>query len=991
MSSSELVLLVVEAPPTTEVVVSDNRLRVLETRHGGFTAALRPGVYGLRFRALGLVQYIDVVLPAAVPEVRVEAPEPAFATSAPLNDTLTTHEWHRYPAVDASRKLRPSDGQGLLAFVREVAVSSSPEATLWSRNPRWRYEPNFDGWAPSNPAIGLSIHTDDGVAQFMPDAVAQSQHRASVARPMKPGWCVVRVTRGDGSHVEMPIVIASGWFTQLFVTTTPTAHGAVPDLGSATIFLSRDPEFRPDHPGRRLEALLQEAMRGGRRPPDLAQLLDQQRPWIEHDGPLLGLCLGHMLLRDREVSPGTRERVAELARVLEAQLGRHPDVLALQLAAEPARRLRSVQVPPMLAASWRVLIEASYRQPHLIRPGSTLDAIAEYAASAGPWLMSSNVGWAPVRSGGLGRLQQVVDLLDYEPIAQRVSTPRLSRIAQRIVHAICPAVDPAVRVHYQRWGIDARPAALDAARLGVDLCVPACTLDRGLVELHEMLVAAAGGLRVHDHLRAIAQQRISDAVSLADALASATAASSPAQAAQYALFTAELSEGAGDMEQTIDAYNRVLRFDPTSTTAFTRLSQLYRLTGDAARRFDLLVARAAMTFDRELLWEAAEVASELGRQDDALHLLEQLLDASHYDDQEAFDRFIQIAVGVAEPARLARALRRRAHAVEQAQAAELLVRAGDMYRDMGDLVGARAAYADASARDSGSREAPVRLAALNASMLRDRPGYDASFLSRHTLPLPTIDVGLLAPTLDGGHVLPYEHFSLLVSANRRMSVVSALNLDRPSRKPTHIKSTSPEVIPDPRIDARFAIAGTQRPKGFDAVLTPADDVAWGDPAAIERARLDTAYTTNYAGQHGQLRRLAPYWSSAEDYLLLRKGSRDASPLCVLQGPVFRSSDPVIDNVVIPILFWKLLAWDHNGTVRSLGLMVSQETLVGHDSRALSPVQQWRVPVAIIGAWTDLTFPEILVAGDSFSASWGTFHEIASWDDLEVVHDATSEG
>ena len=110
-----------------------------------------------------------------------------------------------------------------------------------------------------------------------------------------------------------------------------------------------------------------------------------------------------------------------LVRCLE-QLGPLPDVLAvllglrLQDALDPRALRRMEQVrglaspsevrvwerpegwtaPPMLYASWRVVVESCIQSPRLVRSGSLLDQLAEQVLHDGPWL-SWRVSARPAR------------------------------------------------------------------------------------------------------------------------------------------------------------------------------------------------------------------------------------------------------------------------------------------------------------------------------------------------------------------------------------------------------------------------------------------------------------------------------------------------------------------------------------------------------------------------------------------------------------------
>jgi hypothetical protein len=145
------------------------------------------------------------------------------------------------------------------------------------------------------------------------------------------------------------------------------------------------------------------------------------------DSPLLALYGAHALLEllrtdGKERAEDTLALLEEaLIRCLE-RLGPLPDVLAvlmglrLQDALDP-RMLRRMEqasglagpsevrvwerpegwtAPPMLYASWRVVVESCIQSPRLVRSGSLLDQVAEQVLPDGPWL-SWRVSARPAR------------------------------------------------------------------------------------------------------------------------------------------------------------------------------------------------------------------------------------------------------------------------------------------------------------------------------------------------------------------------------------------------------------------------------------------------------------------------------------------------------------------------------------------------------------------------------------------------------------------
>lgn len=469
----------------------------MATRNGRLNVELSPGSYALRVSEAGVARYTDFVLRAGEREFAIDVSPTAFASSAPLDHTSTTHEWHRYPAIDRSREIPQEYAQGVLVFVREVAPSKHRELAIADLDPRRYYARAASDFRPADPGAGLTLRDADGELLF--DLIEhgkrdESAHWAAGALGMQPGLYRLRSTdRLRGTSLELPLVVPRGRFLHVFLFARERNGLLWPDLGSATIFVSRDREFRPDHPGRHAEALAQEVMRANRRMPHARAMLAQHGPWIADDAPMLGLCLGYLALRDPGVDDALRASVLDVADVLREQLGDHPDVLALRLAASPGAPTPRIERPPMFAASWRSIVEASYPQPDLVERGSLLDRIAETAVSASPWFTWSRLSLAttveaehPTNLGHIAALLAAPLLLD-----AAAQTRALSRLAARIAHAIAPHIDEHVRDLERRYGIPAVREEWTVEILGRTVVVPRCTLERGIAELRDFLFRAA--------------------------------------------------------------------------------------------------------------------------------------------------------------------------------------------------------------------------------------------------------------------------------------------------------------------------------------------------------------------------------------------------------------------------------------------------------------------------------------------------------------------
>jgi endonuclease G len=195
----------------------------------------------------------------------------------------------------------------------------------------------------------------------------------------------------------------------------------------------------------------------------------------------------------------------------------------------------------------------------------------------------------------------------------------------------------------------------------------------------------------------------------------------------------------------------------------------------------------------------------------------------------------------------------------------------------------------------------------------DRKGYRANFLgSKFVVELPEIlkGKGDILTYGDGEHVLPYEHFSVVMNAKRRQCFFSACNIDGARSKSS---KRSPWRF-DPRIPRELQIMKEcygNAPKFSRGHMTRREDPAWGKSAAeIQRGADDSMHVTNTTPQMQSFN--APIWLALEDYAL-QHAREDDQKISVFTGPYFTKADPTMFGVRIPVKFWKVIAFVHDET------------------------------------------------------------------------------
>lgn len=278
----------------------------------------------------------------------------------------------------------------------------------------------------------------------------------------------------------------------------------------------------------------------------------------------------------------------------------------------------------------------------------------------------------------------------------------------------------------------------------------------------------------------------------------------------------------------------------------------------------------------------------------------------------------------------------------------------------------------------------VRLTPDPIESYDDRQGYREDFIrAEDPVPLPTLGGAatrdVVKFTWKGAktHVLEYTHFSTAVSKSRRMPIFSACNIDG-SKAKTIDRGDVWKF--DPRIPTEYQILkevyGNQKDGYFSrGHMTRRQDPDWGSKAIATLADADTFHATNAAPQVQNFN--AGLWGGIEDYILANT-KQDSMRVCVLTGPIFEASDPVIHGVKVPVRFWKVVAFLHDETeqLTATGYVASQAKAIAELKPAFvfGDFENQQRPLTAIEALSGLSFGalterDVLAgAGPSFAAS-----------------------
>lgn len=247
----------------------------------------------------------------------------------------------------------------------------------------------------------------------------------------------------------------------------------------------------------------------------------------------------------------------------------------------------------------------------------------------------------------------------------------------------------------------------------------------------------------------------------------------------------------------------------------------------------------------------------------------------------------------------------------------------------------------------------------------DREGYLEDFIGTNVIiPLPIIantsDVLKYTDTegLEQSE-LKYQHFSVAMSATRRLCYYSAVNIDGKNSK--RKKRTSWRY--DPRIPRSAQIKGEcygNPPKFSRGHMTRREDPVWGTDAAASRGNDDSMHVTNSVPQMQPFN--AGIWLELENYAL-ENARQDDMHISVFTGPFLMEDDPDYYGVQVPVEFWKVIAFIHDetGLLTATGYVMSQEGFLGHEEYIYGQFKTYQTTLKSIGVRAGLSFGELAEA------------------------------
>lgn len=253
-----------------------------------------------------------------------------------------------------------------------------------------------------------------------------------------------------------------------------------------------------------------------------------------------------------------------------------------------------------------------------------------------------------------------------------------------------------------------------------------------------------------------------------------------------------------------------------------------------------------------------------------------------------------------------------------------------------------------------------------------REGYQKDFLgSNFTINLPRPNLALQGDILqppglpDGEYVIPYIHYSLLMSRSTKQALYSAANVNLDAMKKTP-SGKGRKWFYDSRVGRKnqtpnYPYIGTQWDRGH---LTRRTAVTWGDsPEFVLRASNDSCAYTNASMQHKNFNE--DEWRAVE---LLVSRFTESRKLSVITGPIFTIADRFFikefgdEPVRIPSGFWKIITYvnrQNKLTTQAYIFFQDVPSVKSSKARARLRLKDMQVTTTEVSFWTGLEFDQAL--------------------------------
>ena len=257
-------------------------------------------------------------------------------------------------------------------------------------------------------------------------------------------------------------------------------------------------------------------------------------------------------------------------------------------------------------------------------------------------------------------------------------------------------------------------------------------------------------------------------------------------------------------------------------------------------------------------------------------------------------------------------------------------------------------------------------------------------------------------------LLPYTHFSVLMRPDKRLAAVTGLGID--GENLMDLDRAGIQWRLDPRLPAdqqtgERVYARNDIDRGH---LVRRASAVWGDTMAeAQLANEDTFHYTNAAPQAAKFNQGMELWLGLESYLQ-EHAAQYRSRIVVFTGPIFSDHDPVYRGVDIPLRFFKVAAFVHEGELAATGYVVDQTPQlaelpdvprpgVTEDVPPLGPFRTFQAPIRDIAELTGLDLDQLIAVDRMPIAATlaqrpvgSTWRKLAAPEDLDLDFDLETD-
>jgi endonuclease G, mitochondrial len=291
-----------------------------------------------------------------------------------------------------------------------------------------------------------------------------------------------------------------------------------------------------------------------------------------------------------------------------------------------------------------------------------------------------------------------------------------------------------------------------------------------------------------------------------------------------------------------------------------------------------------------------------------------------------------------------------------------------------ELKATLAGMARLTAEDPATLEAPGSEPTTDAELFEGRGGYDGDFLPGWPLALPELTggrAGDMMPLKRGGtgHVLNYENFSVIMSRERRLPALTAVNIN--AEESRRVRRTGRWAF-DGRLDKSDQWGDELYHQNLldRGHMVRREDPNWGSVERARQANRDTFHFTNSCPQMGAMNQRT--WLGLEDHIL-RNAQADGMRVSVYTGPYFSDRDRAYPTTtgeiaLIPLAFWKVVAIvTETGRPSATAYKVDQVRELRDLEFVFAGYKTYQISVASVQRDTGLDF-SALIPYDGFSAA-----------------------